>query len=116
VVRPAPFVAVSLGLTIAAAVCLLVCPVYVGLSDGRPTRATLLQVNGEWAVMPVAFPVMIAVLPLAFIRQAVRTIAAVVMSAFALVVMSIGLFYLPAAILMILAACLPDSNAPETSH
>jgi hypothetical protein len=45
---------------------------------------------------------------LVFRRQAVRIIAAIVMGGFALISFSIGLFYLPAAILMALAACVED--------
>ena len=37
----------SLALAIAAAVFLLVYPTYSGFSDNRPTRATLLEVNGQ---------------------------------------------------------------------
>lgn len=95
--------AVSFGLALAAAVFLLMWPVY---SNG----ATLLQVNGSWAVVPVIFPVVVALLPGIFRKQAVRIVAAIVMGAFALVAgMSIGLFYVPAAIVMLLAACVADS-------
>lgn len=109
-------VASALGLATAAAAYLLVWPIYVGFNGTNETRATLLQVNGGWAVVPVAFPVVVAVSPLAFRKQAVRIGAAVVMCAFALVAVSIGLFYVPSAMLMVVAACVPGSSVPEVSR
>ena len=38
-----------------------------------------------------------------------RIVAAIMMDAFGLIVFSIGLFYLPAGVLMLLAACVEDS-------
>jgi hypothetical protein len=112
--------ATSLGLAIAAAVFLLVWPVYsvsvtrgVGIGQRPITsarRATLLQVNGSWAIIPVMFPVAIAALPVVFRKQPVRVIAMLLMSAFSIVAgMSVGTFYAPAAILMILSVCVADS-------
>jgi hypothetical protein len=49
-----------------------------------------------------------ALVPLVFRKQAVRIIAAIVIGAFALISFSIGLFYLPAGILMALAGCVED--------
>ena len=101
--------AVSFGLAMAAAIYLLVGPVYSGSNGGRPTQATLLQVNGPWVIIPVMFPVLIALMPLVFRKQAVRIAAAIVMGAFVLISFSIGLFYFPAAILMLLASCVEPS-------
>ena len=102
--------AVSLGLAGAASIFLLVGPVYSSFDGERSTRSTLLQINGVWAVIPVMIPVLIALMPLIFRNQAVRIIAAIVMGAFALVSgFSIGLFYLPAGVLMV-AACVADSG------
>jgi hypothetical protein len=47
-----------------------------------------------------------------FRKQAVRVVAAILIGGFSLVAMSIGLVYLPAAILMVLAACVAE--APDT--
>ena len=102
--------AVSFGLAAAAAVFLLVGPVYSGFDGERSTHKTLMEVNGVWAVIPVMIPVLIATVPLIFRKQAVRVIAAILMGAFALVSgFSIGLFYLPAGVFMVLAACVGDS-------
>ena len=101
--------AVAFALALAAAIFLLVGPpAYSGFHDGRPTHATLMQINGEWVIVPVMFPVLVALVPLVVRKQAVRIVAAIVMGGFALISFSIGLFYLPAAILMALAACVED--------
>jgi len=102
--------AVSVGLALAATIFLLVGPVYSGFDGERTSHKTLLQVNGVWAVIPLMIPVLIALVPLIFRNQAVRIIAAIVMGAFALVSgFSIGMFYLPAGVLIVLAAYVQDS-------
>ena len=52
----------SFGLAIAAAVYVLVWPMYGAYGpDGTIVkRATLLEVNGAWAFVPVMFPIAIA--------------------------------------------------------
>jgi hypothetical protein len=102
--------AISFGLAIAAAVFLLVYPVYSGFDGERPTHSTLLRVNGAWVIVPVMFPVVVAMVPLLIRKQAARIVATVVMGTFVLISgFSIGMFYLPAGILMLLAACVEDS-------
>ena len=84
--------AVAFALAIAAAIFLLAWPVYEGIGSGGVTHATLLQVNGGWAVVPVSFPVVIAAVTLVVRRQWVRIVAAIVLGAFAFISgMSIGL-------------------------
>ena len=93
---------VSFGLAVAAAVILLVLPVY--------TDRTLLEENGTWAIIPVMFPVVMALLPVLFRKQAIRMVAAFLMGAFAVIgSFTIGLFYLPAAIVMFLAIRTPTA-------
>jgi hypothetical protein len=101
----------SFGLASAAATFLLVWPVYSGFNGRNTTHAPLLQVNGSWAILPVLFPVFLAFLPVvAFRKQVLRITAAVVMLAFSFISgFTIGLFYVPAAIAMLLAACVADS-------
>jgi hypothetical protein len=62
-------------LAVAAAIFLLVWPVYSGFDGSHTRHATLLEVNGEWAIIPVMFPVLIALMPLVFRKQAVRITA-----------------------------------------
>jgi len=62
------------------------------------------------AVVPVMFPVLVTLLPLLLRKQAERIIAAIAIGAFVFVSgFSIGMFYLPAGILMLLTACVDDS-------
>lgn len=83
----------SFGLASAAATFLLVWPVYSAFDGRNTTHATLMQVNGSWAILPVLFPVFLAFLPLVFRKQALRTMAAVVMLAFSFISgFTIGLF------------------------
>jgi hypothetical protein len=87
-----------------------VWPIYTGFDGVHTTHATLLQVNGSWAILAVAFPVIIALLPLVFRKQAIRIIATLVVGAFSLIGgFTIGLFYIPSALAMLLAACVSDS-------
>jgi hypothetical protein len=66
--------------------------------------------NAIDAAGPVSLPVVIAAVTLVVRRQWVRIVAAIVVGLFVFVGgMSIGLFYLPAGILMLLAACVEDS-------
>ncbi len=103
--------AVSFGLAIAAAIFLLIVPTYSGSYDGGPvTHPTLVEVNGSWVIIPVFFPPSVALLPLIFRKQAVRIIATILIGGFVFIAgFSIGLFYLPAAVMMLLAACVSPS-------
>jgi hypothetical protein len=101
--------AVAFASSIAAAIFLLVWPVYLGVGSGGVTYRTLIQMNGRWVIAPVMCPVLVALVPLVLRRQAVRVIAAIVMGGFVLITgFSIGMCY-PAGILMLLAACVEDS-------
>jgi hypothetical protein len=93
---------ISLGLAAAAAIFLLVVPVYWG--SGGSNR-TLIKENGQWVISLVMFPVVAAFLPVVFRKQAVRVIAAALLGGFAMIgSFTIGFLYLPAAIVMFLAS------------
>ncbi len=82
----------SFAITVVVSVLLVIAPVY---SSGR----TLVEINGPRVFGVLGIPVVIALGPLAF-RQ-LRFPAAVAMGAFALLAgFSIGLFYLPSAVLL----------------
>lgn len=101
----------SFGLALAAAIFLLVGPVYNRLDSQNTTHATLLQVNGSWVILPVLFPVFLALLPLVIRKQAVRIAAAIFIGAFSFISgFTIGLFYVPAAIILLLAASIAEST------
>jgi hypothetical protein len=100
----------SLGLAFSAAVLLLVLPTGVAEYNGLRRTTTLLQSQGSWAIVATMVPVVFALLPLIFPKQAIRIIAAVLIGAFAFVgSFSIGLFYVPSGVAMLLAACVSDS-------
>lgn len=100
----------SFGLSMAAAVFLLVWPVYSDFSPAGATRLTLLKVNGTAVVIPILFPVLVTLLPVIAPRQSMRVIATALLGTFCFLSgFSIGLAYVPSAIPMLLAACLPDT-------
>jgi hypothetical protein len=102
--------AVSFGLAVAAAVFLFVVPVYSVFTGDQHTHLTLFEVTGVRTLIPVIFPVAVAFVPLVLRKQVVRISAAVIMCGFTFISgFSIGLYYLPAAIMMLLAACVADS-------
>jgi hypothetical protein len=106
---------VSVLLALTASFLLLVLPTYATTSAGVEGRATLLQVNGPGVLIPLAAPVLIALLPLVFPKRAVHIGAAMVLGLFALVGgFSIGLFYIPSVVVMALAAFrLPTQRLPH---
>jgi len=101
---------VSFGLALAAAIFLLVWPIYSGFNGKQPSHDTLLQVDGPYALIPVMFPVLTTLIALLLRKQWVRIAATILLGGFAVIGgFTIGLFYLPAAILMLLASCVADS-------
>jgi len=83
---------VSLAIAAILSLLLLIMPVY---SSGR----TLVQVNGPRVFAILAIPVIIAASPIIFVR--LKLSAAIAMFFFSLVaVFSIGLLYLPSAVLL----------------
>jgi len=97
----------SFGLASAAAAFLLVWPVYSGSNGGVTNHATLLQINGWRVILRVLFPVFLALLPVVVGKQALRIMAAAVM--FASFISGLPSACVPAAVAMLLAACVGDS-------
>jgi hypothetical protein len=96
---------VSLALAIAAAAFLLIYPAHSAFSVSRPTRATLLEVGGQWATVPALRPVVVALVAVTFPHRATRITAAALLGVFALIAgFSIGPFSAPAAVAMAMAA------------
>ncbi|UUT35940.1 hypothetical protein [Microbacterium elymi] len=107
---------IGFALTLAAGVALCFLPAFQSVtsdSDGhQATRTqTLLQMQGSAYLLVLVIPVLIAAVPLLLRGRAWRVssiVAAVLLGVFALVgALSIGVFYLPAAIVEVVAACLP---------
>lgn len=72
---------------------------------------TALQVNGPWVLVIVAIPVLIALLPIALrFRRSSRIVSALVLWILCVLgALSIGVFFVPAAILMTIAAARSDA-------
>ena len=99
----AAFVAALTGALLAA-----FAPTYTSCStDAGGTScgsATGLSVNGSWILFVVSVPVVLALIPILVPRRGARIIAAVLLWACCVVAAaSIGLFFVPAAILMTVA-------------
>jgi hypothetical protein len=101
--------AISFGLTLVVSCLLLVVPVYSISSSESPSvrHATLPDVNGPRVLVALAIPVLITLVPMLVPKYGVRIIAGLILVAFAVVSgFSIGLFYFPSAIMMLMAGLL----------
>lgn len=112
------------GAALFASASMIVLPAYttVSVSESsdpsggvRPvveeTRQTLLEVNGPQVLVPLAVPVALAAVPLAFPRsrwrRVIQATAATLVSTFVVITgFSIGMAYLPSAVLLFVAAAL----------
>lgn len=117
-------VLISFSLAVLASASSLVAPAYTAITLRRnsvnrespsspqtetpvvPLRhATLAEVNGSGTYFLLAIPLAVAGLPLLFRSRAVRILSAVLITGWVVIgVASIGLFYIPSAIMMIWAA------------
>jgi hypothetical protein len=117
-------VLISFSLAALASVLGLVAPAYTGIirwqapvnreASSPPqnetpvhpaSHATLADVNGTGIYFLLAIPVAIAGLPLLFRSRAVRILSAVLIAAWVVVgAASIGLFYIPSAVMMVWSA------------
>ena len=105
--------AISFGLAVAVSGLLLVLPTYSGWSSESPfvqQHATLLQVNGPRALIALAIPVLIALVPVLLPKWWVRIVAGLLLAVFVVIAgFSIGLFYFPSAFMMLMAGLLSTS-------
>jgi hypothetical protein len=116
-------VLISFLLAVLASVSNLVAPTYTGMTvreisvnrDSSPPQAEpplhparharLAEVNGPGTYFLLAIPVAFAGLPLVFRSRAIRILSAVLITAWFVVgAASIGLFYIPSAVMMIWSA------------
>ena len=108
---------ISFLLALAVSILLLVIPTYnsethsadaQGHMTVTRTQASLLQVNGRLVLLSLGFPVLISLIPVLIPMRGVRIGAAIILGVFALIAgFSIGLFYVPSVLTMIVAAALP---------
>jgi hypothetical protein len=86
-------------------ILLCVIPAYNERSANHLRHVTLASVNGLTVYYMLAFPVVIAGVPLLLRARTYRVVSALVLIGFVVVgSASIGLLYLPSAVMMILAA------------
>jgi hypothetical protein len=117
-------VLISFFLAVLASVWGLVAPAYTGTtvretpvsreSSSPPQaetpvhpahRTTLAEVNGHGTYLLLAIPVIVAGMPLLFRSRAVRILSAVLLMGWVVIgVASIGLFYIPSAVMMVWSA------------
>jgi hypothetical protein len=113
----------SFGMALVVSLALLFGPVYTeeirtgetssrGTFISKPVRhhLTLFQVNHASALLTLGVPLLLVCLPLLFRRSRWRAlfeaVAATLLTAFAVIPFSVGLFYLPSAVAMLVAALL----------
>lgn len=104
-------VAISFLLAVLASISLFVIPSYKEETEDSSLRApsiryrTLLSVNGPKVFFILAVPVVISGVPLVFRARIVRVVSAVLLASSVLIgAASVGLFYIPSAVMMFLAA------------
>ena len=116
-------VLISFLLAVLASVSSLVAPAYTGLTvreipvNGEsssppqtetpvhPVHATLAEVNGPGTYFLLTIPVAVAGLPLLVRSRAVRILSAVLITGWVVIgAASIGLFYVPSAVMMVCSA------------
>ena len=95
-------------------------PPALPVTQQRSVGRTLLEVNGPRVLGVLAVPMVLAGLPLAFARYrrlgwAARGMAAVLLLGYVVATgFSIGLAYVPAALVMLLAAAIPPIPRPRS--
>ena len=76
-----------------------------GVFSTRSYSESMFQVNGAWVLVVVAVPVLVALVPVLVRRRRVRIAsAALLWFGCVLGMLSVGMFFVPAAILMTIAA------------
>ena len=76
-----------------------------GVFSTRSYSESMFQVNGAWVLVVVAVPVLVALVPVLVRRKRVRIAsAALLWFGCVLGMLSVGMFFVPAAILMTIAA------------
>ena len=80
-------------------------------------NVSIFQHDGSWVLVVVSVPVLFALVPVLLRRRAARVVAAVLLWAFCVVgLASVGLFFVPAATLMTIAAIKHDEPAPAPAN
>jgi hypothetical protein len=76
-----------------------------GMSVTRSYNVSMFQINGAWILAVVSVPVLVALIPILVPHRAARIVSAVLLWTGCVVGMwSVGMFFVPAAIVMTVAA------------
>ena len=87
-------------------------PTYESCDMDRCGSESTVSVNGWWVLAVIAVPVVFALAPVVFDRRPVRIASTVLLWAFCVIAgFSVGLFFVPAAILMTIASVRSDPVA-----
>ncbi len=111
-------VLLALALAAIASAFLLLAPTGTGTQAGRTVSVTLLQVNGSSVLGLLLVPIVICLIPLLFPGRPPLITAFVLLCAFVLVgSFTVGLFYVPAAAVMLVAVGRkPSKSAPLSAN
>jgi hypothetical protein len=105
---------------VAAALYAAFGPTYVSCT-GEAVQAgcrhgSTVAVNGWWVLVVVAIPVVVALVPLIFDRATTRTVSTVLLWTFSMITgFSVGLFFVPAAVVMTIASVRSGSVPTATT-
>jgi hypothetical protein len=116
--RATLFSLLAFGAAVVAAVIVVFAPTYSSCdSDAACHGASAFAVNGWWIFVVVSVPVVLALIPVLIHRKVVRAVAAIMLWICCVVALfSVGIFFVPAAILMTIAATRRDAvAAPDAS-
>jgi hypothetical protein len=93
-----------------AALVVVFAPTYTSCSSNAACHGdSALAVNGPWIVFVVSVPVVLTLIPVLIDHRASRAVAAVVLWLCCVVaLLSVGIFFVPAAILLTIAAARRD--------
>jgi hypothetical protein len=107
------FARLSLAAAEVAALVVVFAPTYSSCSSDAACHGdSALAVNGWWIVFVVSVPVVLALIPVLIDHRVARAIAAVLLWLFCVVgMLTIGIFFIPAAILMTIATTRGDPVA-----
>jgi hypothetical protein len=83
-----------------------------GVSGGGPERCSGIssyEIDGAWVLVVVSVPVLLSLLPVVLHRRGWTNASAVLLWTCCIVgIFSVGLYFVPAAVLMTFAAAMPD--------
>ena len=96
----------SFGAAVLAALVVIFAPLYGTCESGSGCGgASSLSVNGTWILVVVSVPVVLAIVPTLRRHPTVRAVSAVLLWACCVIgLMSVGLFFIPSAVLMTISA------------